>query len=71
MPEKKYPEYIYQSVRRNLGYAEDETKADDAIDKMSRTEVLNRVAAWHNLIGGWAPEIQGWIEGIYNIKLED
>ena len=67
--ELPYSEEIMEAVRQNLGLEEDDTSMDDRIVKMSRGEVLNRVATWNNLIG-YGDTIRNWVENIYGVLLE-
>lgn len=64
----KYPEYIYQAIRQNWGYDEDDSSHDDEIDALSREDVLDAVASWNGLIG-YGSTIREWVEDIYGVEL--
>ena len=65
----KYPEYITESVRQNLGLEEKDTSQDSRIENMSHDEILDRVSTWGRLIG-YGSTIRRWITDIYGVKLQ-
>lgn len=70
LTEPRYPNFIMEYVRQNLGVEEDDTSRDDEINNMLKKEVLARVLEW-NGICGYTDDIIQWINDIYNINLED
>lgn len=66
----KYPERIMRDVRKNLRLDEMDTSRDLEIYQMDRKDILNAVCTWNGLVG-YGYTIAGWIEDIYQIKLED
>lgn len=70
MPElTKYPTAIYEDVRQNLDYEEDDPTPDAEIDEMDRADVLNRVLVW-NCIGDYGYEVRELVYAIYGIDLD-
>lgn len=67
----KYPENIMRDVRKNLGLDEMDVSRDLKIYQMDRKDLLNAVCATNGLIGGYGYTIAGWVEDIYQIKLND
>lgn len=65
---EKYPDDIMKAVRQNLNLGPDDESQDDYIMKMSKDEVLNRVAQWNNLLG-FGPTIRRWVESIWGVDL--
>ena len=65
----KYPEYIMQYVRLNLGLKGNDTSKDELINNMTKKEVLDRVCNWNGLID-YGGQVKGWIEDIYDVELE-
>lgn len=68
--EKKYPTYIYENVRQNLGMNKYDTSRDEFIENMPRDEILDRVCYWNNLIN-FGDTIKEWIIDIYNVNLDN
>lgn len=66
----KYPPYIMKHVRENLGLEENDSSRDKEINKMSKLEVLDKVATWNGLIG-YGYTISKWVQDIYGIELEN
>lgn len=73
MPNKKnkYPNYIMEDLRRRCGLGPSNTSRDDCFNSWSKSRVLDEVAAWNGLLGGWGSEIKGWIRAIYGIDLDE
>lgn len=72
MNETDYPDDIFEDLLGNLGYDEDAdvSEANELINDMSKSEVLNRVATWNGLID-YGYTIKRWIKDIYGIDLND
>lgn len=66
---EKYPVYIVETVRQNMGLEPEDNSQDDEILKMSKKEILNRVCDWEGLIG-YGDTIKAWIENIWGISLD-
>lgn len=49
----KYPDYIMENVRQNLGLEKDDTSKDDMIMQLDKEEVFNRYCEWRGLLGGY------------------
>ena len=65
----KYPNYIYNNVRQNMGLEWNDTSKDNEIDKMSRKEVLERFWTWEGIIG-YANTIKNSVFDVYGINKE-
>lgn len=65
----KYPDYIMEAVRQNLGLNEDDMSKDSEINEMTKNEVFNRVCNWNGFIG-YGSFFREWIEDIYEIDFE-
>ncbi|MGG1263815.1 hypothetical protein [Brevibacillus laterosporus] len=63
--ESKYPDYVYKDVGEKLKMSKKE------INNLPREEVFTNLIAWKLGYPQWAEDIRGWIEDIYNIKLDD
>ncbi|XOS93109.1 hypothetical protein ACLMAB_05535 [Brevibacillus laterosporus] len=63
--ESKYPDYVYKDVGERLKITKKE------IDSLSREKVFTNLIAWKLGHPQWAEDIKGWIEDIYNIKLDE
>ena len=61
----KYPNYVLNAIRQNLGLEQDDTSQDKIIEKMSKDEVLDRVCNWEGLID-YGEKIRNWFKDIYN-----
>ena len=61
----KYPEYIYENVRRNFGLKADDTSKDILIDNMEPELVLERYWAWEGIIG-YSHEMINTVNDIMN-----
>lgn len=68
--EGKYPEYIFEIVRQNLGYNKFDNSRDGEIEAMSKSEVFNRVCNWNCFING-SNTLKSWITDIYKVELSD
>ena len=66
--EKKYPNYIYESVRQNLGEGQYDISVDQRINEMSTDEIFKRVCIWNNLIN-YDITIKNWVKDIYGVAL--
>ena len=66
--DKKYPNYIYESVRQNLGKGQYDISVDDRINRMDSDEVFKRVCVWNNLIN-YDITIKDWIKDIYGVAV--
>ena len=66
----KYPNYIYNNVRQNMGLEWNDTSKDNEIDKMSRKEVLERFWMWEGIIG-YANTIKNSVFDVYGINKGD
>ena len=66
---KKYPNYIYEAVRQNLGVDKYDFSVDCKIDEMSHDEVLLRICIWKS-IPGFDITIKKWIRDIYGTQLQ-
>lgn len=66
--DKKYPNYIYESVRQNLGKGQYDTSVDQRINEMNSDEVFERVCIWNNLIN-YDITIKNWVKDIYGVAL--
>lgn len=64
----KYPEYIMQDVRYNIGLDEDDTSRDEEIMSMPRDKVLNHVMEYDGLIN-YGVKVHDWVEDIYGVDL--
>jgi hypothetical protein len=70
MPKNKYPNYIMQKVRQNLGLEDEyDISKDEKINKMTPDEVWKRICEWKGLLGFYHEHIKHWIQDIYHIKL--
>lgn len=48
----KYPNYVMEAVRQNMGIEKDDTSHDKVINEaLSRDEVFDRFWAWHGIFG--------------------
>lgn len=47
----KYPDYIMENVRQNLGLKKDDTSKDDMIMKLPKEEVFNKCCRWMGIDG--------------------
>ena len=68
---KKYPKYIYEYVRQNLGLEKDDKSKDKEINKMPKFEVFNRCCTWKGLIGWAEYTFISWIKDIYDFNIDD
>lgn len=66
--DKKYPNYIYEAVRQNLGAGKYDIDVDDRINEMGSDEVFERVCIWNNLID-YDITIKNWVRDIYGVAL--
>ena len=65
----KYPDYIMEYVRQNLGLDKYDTSEDKDINEMSKSDIFEKVCNWNNLY--WYSEyIKSWIKDIYGIDLD-
>ena len=65
----KYPDYIMEYVRQNLGFDKHDTSEDKDINEMSKSDIFEKVCNWNNLY--WYSEyIKSWIKDIYGIDLD-
>ena len=65
----KYPDYIMEYVRQNLGLDKYDTSEDKDINEMSKSNIFEKVCNWNNLY--WYSEyIKSWIKDIYGIDLD-
>ena len=66
----KYPDYIMEYVRQNLGLDKYDTSEDKDINEMSKSDIFEKVCNWNNLY--WYSEyIKSWIKDIYGIDLDE
>lgn len=65
----KYPEKIMRDIRKYIGLGEKDASKDLEIYSMDRREVLNVICSCNGL-EGYGHIIVGWIEDIFQIKLE-
>ena len=65
----KYPNYIMESVRKNLGLKENDTTQDEYINKISKKKVLDKYLEWNGLIG-YAGTVLEVVGDIYDIELD-
>ena len=66
--DKKYPTYIYEIIRQNLGEDKYDISIDDIINDMDSDEVFKRVCIWNNLVN-FDTTIKNWVKDIYGITL--
>ena len=65
----KYPDYIMEYVRQNLGIDKHDTSEDKDINEMSKSDIFEKVCNWNNLY--WYSEyIKSWVKDIYGIDLD-
>ena len=65
----KYPDYIMEYVRQNLGLDKYDTSEDKDINEMSKSDIFEKVCNWNNLY--WYSEyIKSWVKDIYGIDLD-
>ena len=67
--ETKYPDYIVESVRRNLGLDINDNSMDNEINDMDPDEVLERYWTWNNIIG-FSERIKESVADIYGIDFD-
>lgn len=66
--DKKYPNYIYEAVRQNLGKGQYDISVDKRINEMDSDEVFERVCIWNDLIN-YDITIKRWVKDIYGVAL--
>lgn len=66
----KYPNYIMEAVRQNLGLEKDDISKDEYINNMEESEILEKYLTWNGIIG-YGNMIIELIQDIYNIELKD
>lgn len=69
MNKLKYPDYIVEAVRQNLGLDYSDDSKDDEINQMNPDEVLERYWTWNGIIG-YADQMKESIADIYGIDFE-
>ena len=66
----KYSEEIMETVRGNMGLKDhNDTKYDEIINKMDKTEVFERFLRWHGIVG-YGDMILAAIEEIFNCDFD-
>lgn len=66
--DKKYPTYIYEIIRQNLGEDKYDISIDDIINNMDSDEVFKRVCIWNNIVN-FDTTIKNWVKDIYGVTL--
>lgn len=66
----KYADCVYEDVRQNLGYDENDSSVDVQIDAMSRSEVFERVLEWNNIVR-YGYTMRCWVKDIFGIDLDE
>lgn len=69
MNKTKYPDYIVEAVRQNLGLDYSDDSKDDEINQMNPDEVLESYWAWNGIIG-YADQMKESVADIYGIDFE-
>jgi len=70
LSKEKYPDDIMEDLRQRRGLEEDDESEDNDIMQMSKSDVLDEVVTWNNLIHYGEP-IKQWINDIYDIDLDE
>ena len=65
----RYPEHIMQYVRQSICTDKYDDAMDEEINKMSPSEVFERVCNWNGLIK-YADIIKGWVWDIFKVDLD-
>lgn len=66
----EYSTYVMRCVRQNLGLEADDESEDNEIYEMSKSEILNSVCTWNNLIN-YGDTIKSWVRQVYGVKLDE
>ncbi len=70
MSQNELPPDLMENIREQLGLESDDTSRDQEIEAMSKSEQLDRIAAWNGLIG-FGRKMTMWVEQVYKVELTD